>query len=94
MLYTLNLDENNFVLSIANTKNDDFEIEDLQSLELEYLQAYQKVGDELVLNEERKQKLIEEEAERRHKEEEPTEFDKIEAQILYTAMMTDTLLEE
>lgn len=94
MLYTLNLDDNNFVLSIANTVNDDFEIEDLESLELRYLQAYQKVGDKLVLNEKRKQELIEEEEERKRKEQEPTDFERLEAQAYWTAMMTDTMLEE
>ncbi len=94
MLYTLNLDKDNFVLSIANTAHDDFEIENLDALELQYLQAYQKVGDKLVLNEKRKQELIEEEEERKRKEQDPTDFERLEAQSYYTAMLTDTLLEE
>lgn len=36
----------------------------------------------------------EEEAEWEKKQLKPTEFDKVEAQTLYTALMTDTLIEE
>lgn len=90
MLYTLNFDTNNYVLSIAHTANDNAEL-DLSQVDLRYLNAYQFVDGELVLDEAKKQAIIEAEKAR---EETPTQFDRIEAQVLYTAMMTDTILEE
>lgn len=93
MKYTLNLDENNYILSIANTADDNVEL-DLESMELEYLQAYQYIDDTLTLDENKKAEIIAEEEERKRKEQEPTDFEKLEAQITYTAMMTDTILEE
>ena len=50
MLYTLNLDTNNYVLSIAHTQNDNIEL-DLSSIDLPYLSAYQYLNGELVLDE-------------------------------------------
>lgn len=57
MLYTLKLDENNYVLSIGNTTEDNFEV-DLDTLDLEHLGAYQLINGKLVLNEQKKQELI------------------------------------
>ena len=57
MLYTLNLDKNNYVLSIAHTQNDNIEL-DLSSIDLPYLSAYQYLNGELVLDEARKQEMI------------------------------------
>lgn len=93
MLYTVNLDENNFILSVAHTKNDNVEL-NLEEMELEYLSAYQLVEGKAILNEERKAELIAEEEERKRKEQEPTDLEKMEAQVYWTAMETDTLLEE
>ena len=42
-MFTLNLDENNYVLSIAHTQHDDVAL-DLTEIELEYLNAYQYIG--------------------------------------------------
>lgn len=92
MKYTLNLDEKNYILSIANTADDNVEL-DLESMELEYLQAYQYIDDTLTLDENKKAEIIAEEEERKRKEQEPTDFERIEAQSYYTAMLTDTLLE-
>ena len=89
-MYTLNLDENNFVLSIAHTTNDNVPL-DLTDVDLEYLNAYQYFGNGLVLNQERKEEII---AEREAQEKVPTWNEVIEAQVTYTALMTDTLLEE
>lgn len=93
MLYTLYLDENNYILSIANTADDNVEL-DLESMELEYLQAYQYIDGVLTLDENKKAEMIAEEEQRKRKAQEPTDFEKLEAQITYTAMMTDTMLEE
>lgn len=59
MLYTLNLDLNNYVLSIAHTSNDNIEL-DLSNIDLTYLNAYQYLDGELVLDETKKQSIIDE----------------------------------
>ena len=48
--YTLNLDQNNYVLSIAHTDNDNIEL-DLSKYDLTYLSCYQYIKGELVLDE-------------------------------------------
>lgn len=58
-LYTLNLDTNNYVLSIAHTPNDNIEL-DLSTIDLTYLNAYQYLDGELVLDENKKQSIIDE----------------------------------
>ena len=92
-MYTVNLDKDNFILSISHTKNDNVNL-NLEEMDLHYLNAYQLISGKAVLNEEKKAELIKEEEEQKRREEEPTREDKLEAQTLYTAMMTDTLLEE
>jgi len=63
MLYTLNLDSDNYILSIAHTKNDSVEL-DLESMELAYMNAYKYIDGVLSLDEEKKAELIaQEEAE-------------------------------
>ena len=59
MLYTLNLDKDNYVLSIAHTSNDNVEL-DLSTIDLAYLNAYQYLNGELVLDETKKQLIIDE----------------------------------
>ena len=59
MKYTLNLDTNNYVLSIAHTPNDNIEL-DLSTIDLTYLNAYQYLDGKLVLDEVKKQSLIDE----------------------------------
>ena len=93
MLYTLELDENNYVLGILNTEYDNVEL-DLSKIDYMYLGAYQYINNKLILDKKRKKELEEEEEERKRKEQEPTDFERIEAQSYYTAMLTDTLLEE
>ena len=63
MLYTLNLDKDNFVVSIAHTKNDSVEI-DVSSIDMNHLSAYKLVGSDLVLDEERLAQIVEEEENR------------------------------
>ena len=57
--YTLNLDNNNYVLSIAHTSDDNIEL-DLSTIDLTYLNAYQYLDGKLVLDEVKKQSLIDE----------------------------------
>lgn len=58
--YTLNLDENNYVLSIAHTANDDIEL-DLSQYDLTYLSAYQYKDGKLVLDKEKQNQMKAEE---------------------------------
>ena len=60
MKYTLNLDTNNYVLSIAHTPNDNIEL-DLSDYDLSYLTCYQLINNKLVLDEVKKTKLVEQE---------------------------------
>lgn len=60
MLYTLILDKNNYVLSISHTSNDDVEL-DLEDVDLSHIGAYKFTGGKLVLDEDKKEELIEEE---------------------------------
>lgn len=71
MKYTLNLDKDNYVLSIAHTQNDNVEL-DLSKYDLNHLSCYRFINGELVLDEakvsrlkaeEEKSKLLEEKAE-------------------------------
>lgn len=50
MLYTLNLDTNNYVLSISHTQNDNVEL-DLSLYDFKHLSCYQFVNGSLVLDE-------------------------------------------
>lgn len=59
MKYTLNLDTNNYVLSIAHTQNDNIEL-DLSNIYPSYLNAYQYLDGKLVLDEAKKQTIIDE----------------------------------
>lgn len=52
MKYTINTDDNNFVLSISNSSNDNIEL-DLSKINLEYLNAYQLIEDVLILNDDK-----------------------------------------
>lgn len=61
MKYTLNLDTNNYVLSIAHTQNDNIEL-DLSTIDLDYLNAYQYLDGELVLDKVKKQAMIDEQS--------------------------------
>lgn len=63
--YTVNIDDNKFILSIAHTSNDSVEL-DLSQLELEYLEAYQLVDGVPVLNEMKKAELVAEASKREH----------------------------
>ena len=50
--YTLNLDSNNYVLSIGHTKNDSIAL-DLSKYDLANLSCYQYINDELILDTEK-----------------------------------------
>ena len=73
--FTLNLDENNFILSISHTENDQAEL-DLSQVDLQYLNAYQYIDGTLILDEAKKQQIIEAEKAR---EETPTTEQRVDA---------------
>ena len=84
MLYTLNLDLNNYVLSIAHTPNDNIEL-DLSTIDLAYLNAYQYLDGELVLDEVKLKELKGEE-DKRSKAEQIAELKKQLADTDYEAI--------
>ena len=57
MLYTVNTDSNNYVISIAHTVHDNIEI-DLSLIDVNYLNAYKLINDVLTLDEARKEEII------------------------------------
>ena len=62
MKYTVNLDENNFILSVSHTANDNIEL-DLEQLELNYLSAYKLIDNNIILDNEKKKEIITQEEE-------------------------------
>ena len=58
--YTLNLDKNNYILSIAHTMNDSVEL-DLTQYDLNHISCYQFIGGALVLDNAKLAKVIKEE---------------------------------
>lgn len=56
MLYTVNIDENNYILSIAHADNDNIEL-DLDQLDLQYLNAYKLIDGVATLDTEKKEEL-------------------------------------
>lgn len=88
--YDVELDGNGYMVGFSISDTGDYEF-DGSLLELHYLQAYKIVDGQPWLDEERKAEIIAEEEAEAQK---PTPLDIIEAQATYTALMTDTLLEE
>lgn len=62
-MFTVNLDENKYILSISHTKNDNVEI-DLSLLDMRYLNAYKLVNSEIILDEQKKAEMEAEETQR------------------------------
>lgn len=89
MKYTVNLDEQNYVLSIANTPNDNIEL-DLTDIDLPHLNAYQLVDNELVLDEVKLNELIQEE----HQREVNDEIFDLEQKLNSTDYIMARMLEE
>ena len=57
MLYTVNTDINNYVLSLSHTDHDNIEL-DITKIDTKYLTAYQLVDNNMVLDEVKKAELI------------------------------------
>lgn len=79
MLYTVSLDENNYILSVAHTAKDNVEL-DLEQMELEYLGAYQLVEGVATLDENKKAEIQAEE----HQAEVNEEIMELETQLAGT----------
>ena len=60
MLYTVNLDKDNFILSLSHTANDDVDL-DLDQMDLVHIGAYQLIDGIAVLNQDKLAELIDEE---------------------------------
>ena len=89
MKYTVNLDDNNYVLSIANTPNDNIEL-DLTDIDLPHLNAYQLLDNELVLDEVKLNELIAQE----HQHEVNDEIYDLEQKLNSTDYIMARMLEE
>ena len=86
--YNLELDNEGYVISITLNKNGAYELDAL-SMNLQRLNCYKLVDSVLVFDEEKLAKLITEEEEEAKL---PTWQEEIEAQVLYTALITDSLV--
>ena len=86
--YDLKLDSEGYVNSISANKNGEYELNPL-SLNIERLNCYRLVNNKLVFDDEKLAKLVAEEEE---KAKLPTWQEEIEAQVLYTALVTDSLV--
>ena len=82
MLYTLNLDTNNYVLSIAHTPNDNIEL-DLSSIDLKHILCYRFINNTLVLDENKLSETIDKE-----------EKDKIRGKLTNEKTQLETWLKE
>lgn len=89
MKYTLNIDKNNYILSIANTPNDNIEL-DLTDIDLPHLNAYQLLENELVLDEVKLNEIIAQE----HKHEVDEEIFDLEQKLNSTDYIMARMLEE
>lgn len=92
MKYTLLLDEERYIHGIQHTgtSTDIYEL-DIAAMNIGYMDCYKVINDEVVFDEIKYQHLKYDEEEAKKK---PTFEERIEAQVLYTALMTDTMLEE
>lgn len=92
MKYKIFTDENNYLLGFehTNTTADTIELEPTK-MDLYHINCYKLVGSNVILDSEKLAEVIEEE---KKKAAEPTEIEVISAQVLYTAVMTDTLIEK
>ena len=98
MKYEIQLDENNYVCAIVHTGDDVKDIYDDDFVFNTFYKdghrpnCYYLKNDEYILDEIKEKEEIEKEEQEREKEEKESLW--LEAQVTYTAMMTDTLLEE
>ena len=93
MKYRIDLDKENYVKGYVVDENGQYNDEDIIKIFDSFkhrINCYKKVDDNYVLDSVKEEEIIAKEEEEAKK---PTEAQKLEAQILYTAVCTDTLLE-
>ena len=91
--YKVNLDGDGYITGFyvpMDETTGDYEF-DGSLLELDFLNAYKIKNNVPWLDEQKKAEII---AEREAEAQKPTQLDIVEAQAVYTALMTDTLLGE
>lgn len=88
--YNLELDSEGYVISMTFNKNGSYEL-DVSSLNLSRLNCYKLIEGVLVFDDEKLARII---AEEEQEASLPTWQERIDAQVLYTALLTDSLLEE
>lgn len=91
MKYKLYLDTEGYLIGFEHTGTvEDLYIFDPNKIMTNYLNCYKPIGNEIVLDSVKYEKVKQQE---REEESKPTQQEKLEAQVLYTALMTDTMLE-
>ena len=92
MKYKIIVDSNNYITSYYNNGSGDETFEfDFTTIDTNHLNCYKFVNNTISLDENKYNETIAKEEEDAKKQEK--ENQKLEAQILYTAVCTDTLLE-
>ena len=87
MKYEILIDKDNNILSAYKTENDtQSTIIELDSIDYDKILSSKLINGEIVLDEGKYQEYLKQ-------KESPTQTEKVEAQVLYTALMTDTMLE-
>ena len=90
--YKIITNTDGYVDSFYDVVGDEYDYEGQMSDYPEVTEGwYIFINNEFIIDENKKAEILEE---RRKEAEKPTQLDIVEAQIIYTAMMTDTLLEE
>ncbi len=85
----ITFDENNYIKIFITDSNGNYEIDE-NNFEFDYLFCYYLKDNNLILDQEKKAEQIKKEQEEASK---PSRLDQIEAQSIFTALATDTLLE-
>lgn len=89
--YKIDTDENNYVIGFCAILEDNYDYYGQMADFPEACEGWTKFENgKFIIDENKKAKILEQ---RRIEAEKPTQLDIIEAQITYTALMTDTLLE-
>lgn len=92
MLYTVSLDKDDYILSVSHTENDSVPLI-LENLDMKYLNAYKLVDEVLgvvILDEDKKQKIIDEEV----KQAKAIELSELKRMLYETDYLTSRCFEE
>lgn len=89
MKYEIIFDDNKYIKHMIKNEDGKYEIDE-NNFEFDYLFCYYLKDNNLILDQEKKAEQIKKEQEEASK---PSRLDQIEAQSIFTALATDTLLE-